>query len=113
MRLHLHQSQLDFLIKFFGETESSLDQLPSSGKDSVEPRMTLKESTNFGGHEVNAEALLPYFQVISLTHLAHILKKNQKDRKRKFKYYFPNYLERRDIYKEKACTACTIHIQYF
>lgn len=76
MRLHLHQCQLDFLIKFFGGKDSSTDQLPSSGQVSGEPRMLLKESTNFGGHNINAEALLPYFQVINLTHLAPIPKKN-------------------------------------
>lgn len=67
MRLHLHQCQLDFLIKFFGGKDSSTDQLPSSGQVSGEPRMLLKESTNFGDHNINAEALLPYFQKFDIS----------------------------------------------
>ncbi|KAA8545884.1 hypothetical protein F0562_020665 [Nyssa sinensis] len=59
MRLHLHQSQLDFLISFFGG--SSVDQPPSAPQDG-ESQLLPKKSSNFGGHTIFDEALLPYFQ---------------------------------------------------
>ncbi|GLT37479.1 hypothetical protein SLA2020_117940 [Shorea laevis] len=62
MLLHLHQSQLDFLISFFGEkilsTEQSLGSLP-------EPSLSVR-SNNLAGHIIVEEALLPYFQKIDI-----------------------------------------------
>ncbi|GKV37988.1 hypothetical protein SLEP1_g45946 [Rubroshorea leprosula] len=62
MLLQLHQSQLDFLISFFGEkilsTEQSLDSLP-------EPSLSVR-SNNLAGHTIVEEALLPYFQKIDI-----------------------------------------------
>uniref|UniRef100_A0A5B6ZZ23 Autophagy-related protein 2 n=1 Tax=Davidia involucrata TaxID=16924 RepID=A0A5B6ZZ23_DAVIN len=60
MLLHLHQCQLDFLISFFGG--SSVDQPPSAPQDSGESQLLPKKSSNFGGHTISEEALLPYFQ---------------------------------------------------
>ncbi|KAA8536190.1 hypothetical protein F0562_028668 [Nyssa sinensis] len=60
MLLHLHQGQLDFFISFFGG--SSVDQSPSAPQDSGESKMLPKKSSNFGGHTISEEALLPYFQ---------------------------------------------------
>ncbi|XP_059647781.1 autophagy-related protein 2 isoform X2 [Cornus florida] len=61
MRLHLHQSQLDFLINFFGGKCSSVDQSPCPSQDSGESMM-LRNNSNFGSHTITEEALLPYFQ---------------------------------------------------
>ncbi|XVF01245.1 hypothetical protein REPUB_Repub04eG0071400 [Reevesia pubescens] len=59
MRLHLHQSQLDFLISFFGEESSSIDQSIGCPQD---PDLLARKSCNLAGHVVATEALLPYFQ---------------------------------------------------
>ncbi|KAK8616353.1 hypothetical protein V6N13_017906 [Hibiscus sabdariffa] len=56
MRLHLHQSQLDFLISFFGEKNSSLKQSPP------DTDLLTRKSHNLAGHAIAEEALLPYFQ---------------------------------------------------
>ncbi|XVF67592.1 hypothetical protein PTKIN_Ptkin10aG0133500 [Pterospermum kingtungense] len=58
MLLRLHQSQLEFLISFFGEKSSSIDQ--SMGPQ--EPDLLVKKSNNLAGHVIANEALLPYFQ---------------------------------------------------
>lgn len=55
--LHLHQSQLDFLISFFGA--NSLEKPVVSGGDSGGSTF----SVSVKGHNVIEEALLPYFQV--------------------------------------------------
>ncbi|XP_022746308.1 autophagy-related protein 2-like [Durio zibethinus] len=59
MLLHLHQSQLDFLISFFDEKSSSIDQ--STGG----PDLFVK-SNNLTGHSIANEALLPYFQMFDI-----------------------------------------------
>ena len=59
MLLHLHQSQLDFLISFFGEKSSSIDQSTGCPQD---PDLFVKKSNNLAGHAIANEALLPYFQ---------------------------------------------------
>ncbi|KAL0384200.1 UNVERIFIED_CONTAM: Autophagy-related protein 2 [Sesamum radiatum] len=61
LRLHLHQSQLDFLISFFGGKSSSDD--PSPGTlgltGSGEPS---EKSDNLKGSAISEEAFLTYFQ---------------------------------------------------
>ncbi|KAL6963999.1 hypothetical protein U1Q18_035005 [Sarracenia purpurea var. burkii] len=61
MLLHLHQNQLDFLISFFGEKSLPDDQSPTASQLS-EQNMLLEMGSNFGGHSISKEALLPYFQ---------------------------------------------------
>jgi autophagy-related protein 2 len=65
--LHLHQSQLDFLISFFGGETSSVDQSPNAQQDLSEPEVFLEKSSNFVGHTINEEALLPFFQARNFT----------------------------------------------
>ncbi|KAF8405047.1 hypothetical protein HHK36_009944 [Tetracentron sinense] len=60
--LHLHQDQLDFLISFFGGKGPSLDQSPGLRQDLDGSRMFPTKSSNFRGHTIAEEALLPYFQ---------------------------------------------------
>ncbi|XP_024029007.1 autophagy-related protein 2 [Morus notabilis] len=62
MRLHLHQSQLDFLISFFGAKSSPVDQSSGCHQDSdISQSMPIK-SNLVAGHNIVEEALLPYFQ---------------------------------------------------
>lgn len=61
MLLHLHQSQLDFLISFFGESTSG-DQSPSHPQDLGRSKSSPAEYSNLGRHTIAVEALLPYFQ---------------------------------------------------
>lgn len=58
MRLHLHQSQLEFLISFFGGKNSS----PDNFQDIVESDTPQKDN-----HSIVEEALLPYFQKFSIS----------------------------------------------
>lgn len=55
--LHLHQSQLDFLIGFFGANnlEKPVVSVGDSGGSAL--------SVSVNGHNIIEEALLPYFQV--------------------------------------------------
>ncbi|KAL4615459.1 hypothetical protein ACB092_07G126400 [Castanea dentata] len=53
--LHLHQSQLDFLIDFFGAKSSSVDQSPDCHQDADGSKLSQ-------GHTIANEALLPFFQ---------------------------------------------------
>ncbi|XP_038705539.1 autophagy-related protein 2-like isoform X2 [Tripterygium wilfordii] len=55
--LHLHQSQLDFLINFFAKS-SSFDQSLDSHQDAGGSKI----SATSGGHAIPDEALLPFFQ---------------------------------------------------
>lgn len=55
MLLHLHQSQLDFLIEFIGGKSTSAD--------SVSQNIVTVESNDSEGCTVTDEALLPFFQV--------------------------------------------------
>jgi hypothetical protein len=52
--LTLHQSQLDFLINFFGAKSSSVDQSPAY--------QDLDASKLLQDHRIANEAMLPYFQ---------------------------------------------------
>lgn len=61
MLLHLHQSHLDFLTSFFGGKGLS-DQSPDASQDLSESGVLQKRGSKFGGHTINEEALLPYFQ---------------------------------------------------
>ncbi|XP_028070752.1 autophagy-related protein 2 isoform X1 [Camellia sinensis] len=61
MLLHLHQSHLDFLTSFFGGNGLS-DQSPDASQDLSESGVSQKRGSKFGGHTINEEALLPYFQ---------------------------------------------------
>ncbi|KAM6540733.1 hypothetical protein CsatB_005180 [Cannabis sativa] len=60
MLLHLHQSQLDFFISFFGAKSSSVDQSPSCRQDSDSSKSLT--SNNLAQHNIAEEAFLPYFQ---------------------------------------------------
>lgn len=62
IRLHLHQSQLDFLISFFGAKSSPVDQSPSCHPDSDSSKLMPIKSNNVAGHNIVEEAFLPYFQ---------------------------------------------------
>ncbi|KHN31066.1 Autophagy-related protein 2 [Glycine soja] len=65
MLLHLHQSQLDFLVNFFGRKSILKDQFPNSCQD-LEGSKSLPEKTqknkDLAFHSIAPEALLPYFQ---------------------------------------------------
>lgn len=63
MRLHLHQSQLEFLIDFFGGKNSSDDHF----QDIVESDSPKKNTVNLGSNSIIEEALLPYFQKFSVS----------------------------------------------
>ncbi|KDP42306.1 hypothetical protein JCGZ_01630 [Jatropha curcas] len=60
MLLQLHQSQLDFLIGFFGGKDSLTD--PSSDFNQNSSAAKPSGTRNLGGHRIAEEALLPYFQ---------------------------------------------------
>ncbi|CAH9100395.1 unnamed protein product [Cuscuta europaea] len=62
IRLHLHQIQLDFLISFFGGTNSVSNSSHVASQNLYEPRAISKQKILMGGHAVSMEALLPYFQ---------------------------------------------------
>ncbi|OVA15794.1 Autophagy-related [Macleaya cordata] len=62
MLLHLDQDQLDFLISFFGNKGSSVDQLQSLPHDLHGSRTLPMDNNDFEGNMVAEEALLPYFQ---------------------------------------------------
>ncbi|KAK8626857.1 hypothetical protein V6N13_134487 [Hibiscus sabdariffa] len=59
LRLHLHQSQLDFLISFFGEKSSLVNQSTSCPPHTD---LSVRKSHNLVGQAIADEALLPYFQ---------------------------------------------------
>lgn len=61
MRLHLHQSQLDFFINFFGG--ASVESSQSDTHDFCEQGKEVMRSTSSGEYVITEEALLPYFQV--------------------------------------------------
>ncbi|OIS96357.1 PREDICTED: autophagy-related protein 2 isoform X1 [Nicotiana attenuata] len=61
MRLHLHQNQLDFLISFFGGTQSAVTPSQSTSQ-SLSKSDIVARRTEVGGDAVIEEALLPYFQ---------------------------------------------------
>nr|XP_043627470.1 autophagy-related protein 2 isoform X2 [Erigeron canadensis] len=63
MRLHLHQSQLEFLISFFGGKNMSPDHV----QDIIELELPQKSYTSLGGCRIIEEALLPYFQKFSIS----------------------------------------------
>ncbi|KAL1290521.1 hypothetical protein HN51_059004 [Arachis hypogaea] len=64
--VHLHQSQLDFLVNFFGGKASSNDQCPNNFQD-LEGSKSLPERSNDLEHSsIAQEALLPYFQKLDI-----------------------------------------------
>ncbi|GAA0167398.1 hypothetical protein LIER_22343 [Lithospermum erythrorhizon] len=62
MRLHLHQTQLDFLINFFGGNSASAHILQDTIQDLGGSGGLSTESINLGNHTIIQEALQPYFQ---------------------------------------------------
>ncbi|EEF43703.1 autophagy-related protein 2 isoform X2 [Ricinus communis] len=60
MLLQLHQSQLDFLIAFFGAKSSLADQSADHNQNSGGAKPSAAK--NLAGHRIAVEALLPYFQ---------------------------------------------------
>ncbi|KAK1258092.1 hypothetical protein QJS04_geneDACA012280 [Acorus gramineus] len=63
MRLHLHQSQLDFLTNFFGE-DLTINQSPTVPNKADESEMLTSNNCVLGGHTIAKEALLPFFQYL-------------------------------------------------
>ncbi|KAF7840850.1 autophagy-related protein 2 [Senna tora] len=61
-KLHLHQSQLDFLVGFFGSQSSLNDQSPNHYQE-LEGSNTSKSLVH---HSISCEALLPYFQKLDI-----------------------------------------------
>ncbi|KAJ8763370.1 hypothetical protein K2173_002253 [Erythroxylum novogranatense] len=64
--LHLHQSQLDFLINFFGEKSPSADLSSDNYKTSGGNVLSASKIDNYHEHTVG-EALLPFFQVFDIS----------------------------------------------
>lgn len=62
MRLHLHQSQLNFLINFFGGQSTSINSSKSATQDMLEAGKESHKTTSLSGHTIVQEALLPFFQ---------------------------------------------------
>ncbi|XP_075487391.1 LOW QUALITY PROTEIN: autophagy-related protein 2-like [Primulina tabacum] len=62
MRLHLHQSQLDFLINFFGNNNSSSEPSPGTPSVSDQSGEQAEKSRNLLCSAISVEAFLPYFQ---------------------------------------------------
>ncbi|KAJ6403537.1 hypothetical protein OIU84_015448 [Salix udensis] len=62
MLLHLHQSQLDFLISFFGPKSLSAGQSSDQDQNSDCAKTSATNSSNLAGHTIANEALLPFFQ---------------------------------------------------
>lgn len=64
--LHLHQSQLDFLISFFGAKHSPGDQSRSSPQDTCLSEVNSVNDNRLKGVAIVDEALLPFFQKIDI-----------------------------------------------
>lgn len=64
MILHLHQSQLYFLISFFGGKAE--DHASNNAQDWTKRDVLSKDGSTCGVHSINEEALLPYFQKFDL-----------------------------------------------
>ncbi|KAI9123609.1 hypothetical protein K1719_004909 [Acacia pycnantha] len=62
IKLHLHQSQLDFLLGFFGSKSSSPDQSPDHHQDMEGSQFLPERRKNLLYNAITLEALLPYFQ---------------------------------------------------
>lgn len=60
LRLHLHQRQLNFLIRFFGK-DSFTEESPSLPNNLDASEMSARKKT-FGSLAIDEEALLPFFQ---------------------------------------------------
>ncbi|XP_065870946.1 autophagy-related protein 2 isoform X2 [Euphorbia lathyris] len=65
MLLQLHQSQLDFLISFFGTKSLSTDQSSDHNQNSYGAKSSLVN--NLAGENIADEALLPYFQMFDVS----------------------------------------------
>ena len=70
--LHLHQSQLDFLISFFGPKSFSAGQSSDQDQNSDGAETSATNSCNLAGHTIANEALLPFFQA-STTGTVHAI----------------------------------------
>jgi len=68
--LHLHQSQLDFLIAFFGAKRSPRDGSQSSPRDTCSSDVISGKDNNAKVVSVAEEALLPFFQASSFVVLS-------------------------------------------
>ncbi|XP_054777004.1 autophagy-related protein 2-like [Prosopis cineraria] len=66
IKLHLHQSQLDFLVGFFGGKSSSPDQSPDHHQDVEDSHILLERRKNLVYNSIAREALLPYFQKLDV-----------------------------------------------
>jgi autophagy-related protein 2 len=66
MLLHLHQSQLDFLVDFFGKKNSPNDQIPNNCHDLEGSKSFTERSEDRACHSIAQEALLPYFQKLDI-----------------------------------------------
>ncbi|KAI4295638.1 hypothetical protein L6164_035661 [Bauhinia variegata] len=66
VRLHLHQSQLDFLVNFFGKKSPLSDQFPKQCQDSEGPECFPEKRKDLAHHTIASEALLPYFQKLDI-----------------------------------------------
>lgn len=62
MRLRLHQSQLDFLINFFGGQSTSINSSKNGTHDMLEAGKESHKTASLSGHTIVQEALLPFFQ---------------------------------------------------
>ncbi|XP_058075569.1 autophagy-related protein 2-like, partial [Magnolia sinica] len=71
IRLHLDQSQLDFLISFFACKDSSINQSRNLSSDLSESRVLSTKNCILGRQPIAQEALLPFFQGIELQ-LKHV-----------------------------------------
>ncbi|KAM7252459.1 hypothetical protein ACFE04_024342 [Oxalis oulophora] len=60
--LHLHQTQLEFLIDFFGSNSTLDNQSSDNPQNSDGPKLSSTNNDKLIGHDIAAEALLPYFQ---------------------------------------------------
>ncbi|WCJ17657.1 Autophagy-related protein 2 [Euphorbia peplus] len=65
MLLQLHQSQLDFLISFFGTKSLSTDQSSDHSQNSNGAKPSTVD--NLAGEKIADEALLPYFQMFDVS----------------------------------------------
>ncbi|KAJ0983593.1 hypothetical protein J5N97_011848 [Dioscorea zingiberensis] len=62
IRLHLDQSQLNFLIHFFGKDADRISSQPNEPNDVEKSEISGKKKVNYGKKAIVEEALLPFFQ---------------------------------------------------
>ncbi|CAI0556958.1 unnamed protein product [Linum tenue] len=66
IRVHLHQSQLDFLISYFGPKGLSADLSSDSQQNSGSVESLPISGADLAGHSIAPEAFLPYFQASTI-----------------------------------------------